>query len=283
LLEQVIDLDGEMGFAYERCCEYYKDFHTHDRLMLIFPRGSSSMEVRTTGPRASHKVDASSILLVPKDLNHDDEGTASIYDTMALYPTKRLVNAAARKLDLTPQNLDRLYSECLKVRRHPKLDQFVQDYFFLRVLSRRPDQDEDASYLSRRILEETLRLAFPSAKKETLAPDNQAIAEPAVTRAVRYIETNLFETLELDEIARVSGASVSTLLRRFRQELNLTPYAYIKNRRLEEAHRLLLAGDHGVGEVAVLVGYGNFGAFSDAFKAKFGVVPSALQKSKARS
>src|ERR1035437_3406576 len=80
LLEQTIDLDGEMGFAYERCCEYYKDFHTHDRLMFIFPRGSSSMEVRTKAPAATYKVDAFSVLLVPQDLVHDDEGTAAIYD-----------------------------------------------------------------------------------------------------------------------------------------------------------------------------------------------------------
>jgi hypothetical protein len=40
VLEQVIDLNGEIGFAYERSCQYYKDFHTHSRTMLVFPRGA---------------------------------------------------------------------------------------------------------------------------------------------------------------------------------------------------------------------------------------------------
>lgn len=60
-----------------------------------------------------------------------------------------------------------------------------------------------------------------------------------------------------------------------------TTYAYIKDRRLEEALLLLKSKKYAVGEVAVLVGYENFGAFSDAFKVKFGKVPSQIVKGRA--
>ncbi len=278
LLEQVIDLNGDMGFAYERCCEYYKDFHVHDRLMLIFPRGTSSMEVRTAKPRELHRVDSASVLLVPKGLDHDDEGTAAIYDTIALYPTGKLLNTIAKKLEIPLNKIEQLHKHCVKMKRHKKLDQYVQEYFFERVLSKRPADDEDSLFLARRILEETLRAIFPSATKgATDVPPKQATESVAVN-ALRYIETNLFEELDLKEIAKKSAASVSTLLRRFREEMDLTPHAYIKSRRLEEAHRLLSAGERTVGEVAILVGYGNFGAFSEAFKSQFGILPSSLLK-----
>jgi hypothetical protein len=39
LLEQVID-QSPMGIAYERSFDFYKDFHTNERLMFICPRGS---------------------------------------------------------------------------------------------------------------------------------------------------------------------------------------------------------------------------------------------------
>ncbi|MGE0528595.1 MAG: helix-turn-helix transcriptional regulator [Bdellovibrionales bacterium] len=278
LLEQVIDLDSEMGFAYERCCGFYKDFHTHDRLMLIFPRGSAAMEVRTTYPRGVHQVDASSVLLVPPRLNHDDQGTTVIYDTMALFPSPRLVVAVGQKLGLSPQQLDRLNSECIKIRRPYRLEEYVREYFFERVVSRRPGDDEDVSYLARRVLDLSLRQIFmsPDVRPPWSEPERAEVS--IVTRALMYIESNLFDELRLEDIARASGASVSTLLRRFNEELNRTPYAYIKDRRLEEAHGLLAKKDRAVGEVAILVGYGNFGAFSDAFKAKFGVRPSALQR-----
>src|ERR1044071_7477450 len=100
LLEQVVDLSGETGFAYERSCQFYKDFHVHDRLMLIFPRGSSAMEVRTRRPARTYTVDSETILIVPKGLEHDDEGASSIYDTMALYPSDSLLSRAAKKIGL---------------------------------------------------------------------------------------------------------------------------------------------------------------------------------------
>ena len=234
------------------------------------------MEVRTKSPQKTHFVDAETVLLVPQDLEHDDEGMASIYDTMALYPTADFVKAAAKKLGLSADKVERLDKECIKIRRNKKLDQYVQEYFFERVLSKRAAEDEDASFLARRILDETLRTIFPEAK----IPDSKPEAKPAVEsviKALRFIEANLFEELEVEDICKRSGASVSTLLRNFKADLKTTPYAYIKNRRLEEAHRLLSLGKHGVAEVAVLVGYGNFGAFTDAFKSKFGMPPSKIR------
>lgn len=37
LLDQVIEIEGNLGVAYERSCEFYKDFHMHDRLMFVCP------------------------------------------------------------------------------------------------------------------------------------------------------------------------------------------------------------------------------------------------------
>jgi hypothetical protein len=91
LLEQFVDLSTAMGVAYERSCDFYKDFHTHDRLMLVFPRASCIMEVRTRAPQTRLQVDQASVLLVPARLDHDDEGISSIYDTLALYPSEELV------------------------------------------------------------------------------------------------------------------------------------------------------------------------------------------------
>lgn len=66
-------------------------------------------------------------------------------------------------------------------------------------------------------------------------------------------------------------------LRQFQRDTGKSPYAYIKTRRLEEARRLVEAGTHPVGDVAMLVGYENFGSFSTAFKNHFGRPPSSFQ------
>jgi AraC-like DNA-binding protein len=93
-------------------------------------------------------------------------------------------------------------------------------------------------------------------------------------RAIQFIETNLFGRLELDVIAAYAHASVSTLLRQFSGRTGLTPLQYARQRRLDEARALLRRGAHTVTDVAMLVGYESSGAFSEAFRAKFGEPPS---------
>jgi len=278
LLEQVIDLNGEIGFAYERSCQYYKDFHIHDRVMFVFPRGAGSMEVHTASPKKTLAVDSQSVLIVPKGLRHDDEGTSAIYDTMALYPTQRQLLASARRLNVPLEKLEVFNCDCIKIKRTKKLAQLLQDYFFERVVSKTPADDTDAEYLGRKIIDEVLKSIFPDFASGSASHEDLPIGESVTVRALKYIESNLFEPLEVAEIAKRSGASVSTLIRKFRTEVGATPYSYIKNRRLEESLELLRSGEHSVGEVALLVGYENFGSFSEAFKLKYGRTPSSVQK-----
>jgi AraC-like DNA-binding protein len=275
LLDQVIDLDPRMGFAYERSCEFYKDFHTHDRLMLVCPRGSSAMEVRTLQPKQTYLVDSSSVLLVPKGLKHDDEGLSCIYDTMAFYPTDELIETVAKNMGIKKSQLNSLDRKCIKIRRTRKLTQLTQEYFFEKVINKVPAQDPALEYLGSKILCEVFGEVFPESKKETTA--QVFVSEDSIpVRALQFIESNLFESLDLEKIAKHSGASVSTLLRKFKSEVGQTPYAYIKARRMEEAFSLLKNKTRTVSEVALLVGYESFGAFTDAFKSKYGKVPSRI-------
>jgi AraC-like DNA-binding protein len=277
LLEQVVDLSNDMGFAYERSTKFYKDFHTHDRLMLIFPRGTSAMEVRTKNPKETFVVDYETVLYVPKHLEHDDEGITSIYDTMAFYPSDKMLEDAAKKFGLSDEQFRQLTSGCIKIRRTERLNAIAQGYFLERIVLNKKNYDQEAIiFLGRRLLEEAIMVTFNvKGRQDSLKAEPVDDPKDSITvRAVRFIEANLFEPLEVPAIAKQSFASVSTLLRRFKSDVGVTPYLYIKNRRLEEGMRLLKTGDYPVSDVAMLVGYENFGAFSEAFKEKYGDSPS---------
>lgn len=285
LLEQTIDLSESMGFAYERSTKYYKDFHTHDRLMLIFPRGSTAMEVRTQNPRQQFVVDYNSVLFVPKELEHDDESVSAIYDTMAFYPSDQLLEQAYEKLKMSTEQIKKIRSDCFLVKRTEMMNQIAQAYFFERVVLNKNNHDKEATqFLGRRLLEEVFLTLFFEEKLRDFGSDFEADGSQSVAaRALRFIEANLFEPLELDFIAQKANASVSTLLRHFRDEVGATPFLYIKNRRLEEAMRLLKTGQHPVSDVASLVGYENFGAFSEAFKEKYKEPPSFFKGKESES
>nr|MBA2542156.1 helix-turn-helix transcriptional regulator [Deltaproteobacteria bacterium] len=97
-----------------------------------------------------------------------------------------------------------------------------------------------------------------------------------VEHALRYIEGHVLDDCSMTTLAKVAGASESTLLRQFQAEVGAPPGAYWRNRKLDEALLALRAG-RSVGEVATHVGYGNPTSFGFAFTKRFGRPPSAFR------
>ena len=276
LLDQLIDLSGPMGVAYERSVGFYKDFHRHDRPMIVLPRGSCLMKVKIAGARReTHTIDSTSALIVPSGVDHEDRALTSIFDTLALYPADTLIDAVAGDEGISRAKVTRLFHRPSAFRRSSWLDRLVHEYVFARVVSRR-ESTKTLAFFERQLLVEILDSGMSResvAERPSLPP-----TETVTGKALRYIEANLFSDLALPAIAGQAFASPSTLLRHFREDIGQSPHAYIKARRLEEARRLLEAETHPVGDVAMLVGYENFAAFSTAFKKHFGVPPSSVRR-----
>ncbi len=275
LLDQLVDLSGSLGIAYERSVGFYKDFHTHDRPMIVLPRGACVVNVRIATAARRYDVDNASLLIVPSGLEHEDEGLTSIFDTVALYPSTSLLDRVAEEEEFAPTEVRRFFNRCQKLPRGRWLEQLLQEYFFARVVARR-ESAQTLAFFERQILVELLTSAL--GRSRAAVPGPAALAGENVTsRALRYIESNLFSKLPLGVIARRAFTSPSTLLRQFRHDTGTSPHGYVKARRLEEARRLIEARTHPVGEVALLVGYESFGSFSTAFKKQFGRPPSSFQ------
>src|SRR5262245_40935352 len=263
LLDQVIDLSGPMGIAYERSVGFRKNFHVHNRMMIVLPRGSCLIRVRTAGDRPqTHTIGGATGLIVPSGVKHEDEATSSIFDTLALFPSPSFVTAVADDEGFPRSAVATLMSRPRQFRRSAWLDQLAQEYVFARIVSRRASV-KTCAFFERQVLVEILATALGRGKaleRPPLTADNKV-----TRRAIRYIEANLSSQVSLPALARNAFASVSTLLRHFRRDTGNSPHAYMKTRRLEEARRLLEAGNQAVGDIAMLVGYENFAAFTTAF------------------
>ena len=280
LLDQVIDLSGPMGIAYERSIGFHKDFHAHDRPMIILPRGSCTVTVRTRGDGTeTHTISSAVALLVPSRVQHEDEAVSAIFDTLALYPTRSLITSVADDEGIPDVTVARLLSRPRELPRSPWLERLAQEYVLARIVSRR-ESAKTLAFFERQMLVEILASLRP--RRKTLDPPAPPAGDTVTGRAVRYIEANLFSDLPLSAIARHAFASPSTVLRHFRVDTGKSPHAYVKTRRLEEARRLLEAGTHPVGDVAMLVGYESFAAFTTAFTRHFGAPPSSF-RSRARA
>jgi AraC-like DNA-binding protein len=107
-----------------------------------------------------------------------------------------------------------------------------------------------------------------------------------VRRVEDYIRHHFAETLTVETLARVAGVSTRTLFSGFRDFRHVTPMAYLKTIRLEKAHAALQSGDvesaAGVTKVALDTGFSHLGRFAQAYRARFGELPSATARVKGR-
>ncbi|NBA85045.1 helix-turn-helix domain-containing protein [Emticicia sp. CRIBPO] len=94
---------------------------------------------------------------------------------------------------------------------------------------------------------------------------------------LQYLINNYYlKPFNLNELARMSGRSLSAFKRDFQKEFGVSPGIWIKNKRLEHAAFLLKTRDANVMEVSEATGYSSVSHFIKAFKSHFGVTPNKL-------
>ena len=87
-----------------------------------------------------------------------------------------------------------------------------------------------------------------------------------VKKVIDYIEKNLEEELNLDNISKNIGYSKFYLNRIFTEYTGITMYKYIQNRRLTVAAEKLVKTDKPIMQIAYEAGYDTQQSFSFAFR-----------------
>ena len=271
LLRQVVDFDRDVGIAYERCIGFFKPLHTHDRVTITFARGASRSETTVYDPDSTYSLDSSTVHWLAAGTAHQNRALSTVYDTMALYPTVARIQDVAQALGVTVAQIATLVATTAKIPRSQLLADLCDRVFYYRVVAETAD-DSLLTNLEQQLLSEVIGALMPA--QQVKATASVPGAGQTLTRALEYIESNLFEALAIDAVGRAARVSQPTLFRAFRGDLQMTPFAYIRSRRLDEAEALLRSGQYQVADVALLVGYEDLSAFSKAFKAQFMRSPS---------
>ena len=98
-------------------------------------------------------------------------------------------------------------------------------------------------------------------------------ATARVTRAVRKMERDFAERLELAGLAREAHLSPYHFLRTFEGVTGVTPHQFILRRRLREAARRLQSERTKVLDIALGCGFGDLSNFNHAFRGEFRMTP----------
>ena len=96
-------------------------------------------------------------------------------------------------------------------------------------------------------------------------------------RARDYLAEHYARPVFLAEAARQACLSPFYFNRLFTQAFNETPHEFVTRRRIEQAKKLLLAGNHSVTDICFDVGYQSLGSFSTRFHSLTGLSPAAFR------
>ena len=101
--------------------------------------------------------------------------------------------------------------------------------------------------------------------------------DPKIQQVLSYINENLTEELSVEQLAEQAYLSKYHFMRLFKAQTGSTVHAYVRQKRLLHAARLIREGAS-VGKAAADSGFGDYSAFHRAFRESFGISPGSLKK-----
>lgn len=109
--------------------------------------------------------------------------------------------------------------------------------------------------------------------------DHTARTDRRVERAVEYIEANLAAPLGVTELAAVACLSPSHFARAFKSATGETVWSYVRRRRVESAHELLVASEASIADISQRCGFADASHLTRAVKASYEATPGQLRAS----
>ncbi|MEA4987130.1 MAG: AraC family transcriptional regulator [Anaerovorax sp.] len=100
----------------------------------------------------------------------------------------------------------------------------------------------------------------------------------SMSEAIKYIEDNLEDDLEIEDIANKAFISSFYFQKAFSLLCGFTVGEYIRNRRLSTAGNDLLTTDEKISDIAMKYGYDSPDSFTKAFTRFHGSTPTAVRK-----
>lgn len=202
------------------------------------------------------------ILLNPEDDHTGEPADEYGFEYRALYPTVSHMQEAVYEITGKRQDLP-LFS---KVRvDDPELTGWIRTLHISLTNETPPIENESLFLTVLTKLSSRYADIYPSAK-------NPKQERRAVQKACRYIYDHVTEGITLTELAEHVWLSRYYLLRVFREEVGMPPYAYLESVRINKAKQLLEAGLSPT-KVAIELGFSDQSHFTNRFKRYTGITP----------
>ncbi len=246
-----------------------------DFMIVSYRRGATRMQRRFDGAWTKTVCEPGDLSLLTRSQRSHWYWTEDI-DVCHVYLSERLVSGVAAEI------MDRSAAE---VRLHDVLK--TQDPFVtacVDAITREARQPTLGSglYVEALGTQLAVHLLRNYASVSFREPGSKGGLSPTQARRVaEYIDSRLSESLTLEILAGVAGLGVWSFTRRFGQSFGRAPHAYVVQRRIDGARRLLSQGVMPVKEVASTCGFADQAHMTRVFHAHLHTTPAALRRGEA--
>ncbi|MBF0432383.1 MAG: AraC family transcriptional regulator [Fibrobacteria bacterium] len=174
------------------------------------------------------------------------------------------------------------------------------DYFFPQEVSHKIRQDDEAIISGNKIIRNRIEILpnsegkvdwYSTNKIPLYGKNNKIIGITGTTRVidneqildytgielsgiVGYIYNNFNKNIEIKELAKMSGYSVSQFENKFKNMLQISPIRFIINMRIKAACKELTGSNRSIFEISQAMGFYDQSTFTRQFKSCIGIVPS---------
>lgn len=105
-----------------------------------------------------------------------------------------------------------------------------------------------------------------------------SLPKPFLQQVDELVQLHLADKQILSILSEHLHLSPSQIFRKIKKQTGLSPSVYIRNRRLEKAHQLILRTDITLSQISDIVGFQQLAYFSRCFSEYYGFAPSTLRK-----
>lgn len=104
------------------------------------------------------------------------------------------------------------------------------------------------------------------------------LQEPVRMDLREVVERHYATPIRIEDLAYLSGRSLSSFKREFQQIFNVPPATWIREKRLNKAREMLETTAMSVSEICYSLGFENVSHFSRIFKQYHGIMPTSLRQ-----
>ncbi|WP_261841452.1 AraC family transcriptional regulator [Aliamphritea ceti] len=245
------------------------EFYTNSPCFIYIDSGR---EVITNSANESIELLPGDSVFIPQGLNlHSDfvKQTESLSAYLVFFSDQTITDFLARIKQLP--DADTAPAEPHLLPKNPDLRSFFTS------VSR---DIQDPGYLATKLHELLFLIANESAKQKLYKCLLNIKTKLPKRNLARLLEQHDIIQLSVTDLANISGRSISSFNRDFKNIYEMSPKQWLQEKRLCHAKTLLEEQNISVTETAMAVGYENVSNFIRAFKIKYGVTPKQIKLSK---